>query len=622
MKRLLCSLCVAFLIPQLLGASCKKPPRVEIQSPAHGLFTTASSVTVSGVVKNVGAQLAALTVNGVPATVQSDKSWSVDVPLDPTRIFQPILAELTHTGNGQTARDRRVVHFGDSRADGAFSEASVALRLSDDGLDAVEPLVSSLVNLDVASLLPVGTEVISNFCAIDGGFLGCLGRVDVFIANPPASFSGFGLNVDSMAGFAAGDVFVNDVRVDLDIDGSDLAPSCGLRVTASQVSIFGNYGLSPDAADPTTIDVNLLGQPGVSFTAFNDQFTSGLCDFPLIGDLIQLILGDIEPVVVDGLVDFLDDPDGGGPADAPLADGIETALAGIEIAGPIGDSLAVDLLAPLFTVDEDANGITLGSDSAFIANVGTGAGQCDAPAGAPDLAGSYHIDEVFPVFGPGTPVNGLPYGLGLSISTSAFNQLLKAQVECGLLVTSLTELALPPLIPDPTPITSDLLALFVPEFADLPAGTQLRIDIAPSLAPVVTGQVGPQGELSELRMAHLDVEVVLDSNGVVQIGGAVDADLGLDLAFDNVTSSLLFQLGTPTAAEVGVVILQNPLGADAAALEQFILPQVIALLLPELASDLAEFPLPDFLGLALQGVEVSRQGEFVSLFADLVPTTP
>ncbi|MBW2234784.1 MAG: hypothetical protein JRG85_05210 [Deltaproteobacteria bacterium] len=49
------------------------------------------------------------------------------------------------------------------------------------------------------------------------------------------------------------------------------------------------------------------------------------------------------------------------------------------------------------------------------------------------------------------------------------------------------------------------------------------------------------------------------------------------------------------------------------------LPSAIA---AGLASSLAEFPLPTFLHLGLQGVEVSAEGEFMSLFADLVPPTP
>jgi len=618
--RLGAALGLALLLASTLGMSCKKPLEVTIGSPAHGSFTTAGQVAVSGEVRGGGKlENIVLTVNGTAVPVNPDRTWSTTVSLDTAEVFQPVLAEATNAA-GKLSRDRVVVHYGESRADGALSEESVALRLNDSGLDAVEPLVSGLVDLDLATLLPTGTTVIDGFCAVDGGFLGCLGRVDVSVASPEPSFSSFGLDVDSMSGFAAGDVTVNDIRVDLDIDGSGVAPSCGLRVTASQVSILGDYGLDPSTSDPTQIDVNLLSPPAVTFTSFNDEFTSGLCDFPLIGDLIQLIIGDIQPVVTDGLRDFLDDPDGGGPADSPIADGIEVALEGIQIAGPIGEALGVLLDAPLFQVVEDVDGITLGSDGAFVADVGTGPGQCPAPEGAPDLAASYHIDEPFPTFGPTTPAGGLPYGLGLSVSSSAFNQLLKSQVECGLLTVTLTELSLAPM-GDPVPITSDLLALFVPEFSSVEPGTPMRIDIRPSLAPVVTGEAGANGELTQLEIAGLEIEVRTDEGtDALMLGGRVDTELGLDLAFD--AGSLLFQLGDPTAELVDVTILENPLGTNAAALEDAVLPAVIATFLPDLASDLAAFPLPEFLGLNLDGVEVSRQGAFLSLYADLTPSSP
>ena len=63
------------------------------------------------------------------------------------------------------------------------------------------------------------------------------------------------------------------------------------------------------------------------------------------------------------------------------------------------------------------------------ASVGSGPGQCDAPASAPDLLASLHVPNPFPSFLATTP-GGLPYELGICISTSAFNQLLRAQSEC------------------------------------------------------------------------------------------------------------------------------------------------------------------------------------------------
>jgi len=70
-------------------------------------------------------------------------------------------------------------------------------------------------------------------------------------------------------------------------------------------------------------------------------------------------------------------------------------------------------------------------------------------------------------------------------------------------------------------------------------------------------------------------------------------------------------------------ITVNKIAADEVALETSVLPAVISLLLPSLASDLAEFPLPEFFGLQLNVVEVARPdeggspSEFLSIFAEL-----
>jgi hypothetical protein len=608
-RRLIVVLSVLAFGTQLGGLCVSNPTKLFVDTPVHGSFSTASMVTVSGSVEIKQVSDALLTVNGAPVVVQPDKSWSIDLALDPAKVFNPFLVQLTNLSGNVVRRKRVVVISGESAADGDFSLDSLALRLNDTGLDAVEPLVSTLVDLDIAALLPVGTEVISNYCAVRDPLFGfCVGEVDVEVDSPPPTFSSFGLNVDSMDGFAAGDVMVHDVRVDLYINGSGLAPSCGLRVTADSVSILGDYQLSPDAGDPTLIDVNLMGQPGVAFDAFDDEFTSGLCDFPLIGDLIQLIIGDIQPVVTDGLRDFLADPDGGGPQDAPIAEGIEVALADISIAGEIGAGLGLNLEAPLFTVDEDDDGITLGSDARVTSD------PCTPPPGAPDLSGSLHVPEAFPTFGATTPISGLPYGLGICIGTSAFNQLLKAEVECGLLATELTQIDFGG---GPVAITAGVLSLFIPELANVDPNLPLTVRLQPTLAPVVTGNPGPQGELAELRMGGLNVELYEPSNDVVLVDGQIDFRAGLDFAFDDMAGELVPTLGTVAAGDISVDIVGNTIMTNPTQLAtvlEFLLPSV----LPTLGDSLGSFPLPQFLGLDLQSVAVEQNGEFISLFADLV----
>ena len=170
----------------------------------------------------------------------------------------------------------------------------------------------------------------------------------------------------------------------------------------------------------------------------------------------------------------------------------------------------------------------------------------------------------------------------------------------------------------PLPITSTLLALLAPEFAQLPPNTPLRIDIAPTLAPIVTGQAGPGGEVADLRVSHVLIDIVEAASGIVRLEAALDARLGMDLAFLPDGSGLGIHLGEPQPANFALAITYNPLGVDEAQLETA-LPGLIRPLVPQLAGALSSFPLPSFFGLALQGVEVSRNADFLSLFANLNP---
>jgi hypothetical protein len=49
------------------------------------------------------------------------------------------------------------------------------------------------------------------------------------------------------------------------------------------------------------------------------------------------------------------------------------------------------------------------------------------------------------------------------------------------------------------------------------------------------------------------------------------------------------------------------------------LPPLLEPVLPTLGAGLGSFPLPAFFGLALESVEVSRTGQFLTLYANLAP---
>ena len=601
------------------GAACNKFD-VFINTPLHGVFTTATSAVVSGSYTLLPAGEVSVTVNGVPASSLNTaaRTFSHTVPLSASAIFNPVLVTLTHLPTGDNVRDRIVVIRGNSVADGSFSPQSTALRINDRGLDALEPLVGEMAagDLDVGALIPPGTPVTSG-CFIDS-FLGCLGSANVYITSPAPSIDALAIAFDAQTGSVFGDINLSNLVVHVQIDGSGLVPTCGLRLTASNLRLTGNYTLSPHPLDASNIDVNLVTPMGVQFSNFNETFTSGVCDWPIIGDIIQALLPDVQALTADGIKSFLDDPDGSGPQDSPIAAAIEDVLAGISITGPVGEGLGLQLESPLFGVTVDNAGITLGSNSRFTVSVGTGPGQCVPPFGAPDFTHSYSVSSSFPTFGANSPALNKPYGLGICISTSGFNQLLRGQTECGLMRTSITEIdpdgagPIPPLT-----INSTILSVLIPEFGQLPLNTPLRVDIAPTLAPVVTGTAGPGGELTGLKIAQISMKVVEPGPEKIWLAGAIDLPLGMNLAFLPDGSGLSIGLTEPSPGDLTIAIINNPLGVNAADVEQNVLPNLIAPLVPDLAGALSGFPLPQFFGLAINGVEVSRTGQFLSLYADL-----
>ena len=599
---------------------------VVIDSPLHGSFVDGNTVTVTGHYTELPGTQTSILVNGESPIHwnPADRTFEHTLTLTPENLadlINPIKVTLINTETGDDVRDRVVVVAGSSVRNGAFSPESVALRLNETGLASMQSLVASLATsgLNIGSLMPVGQALLPYQCFIDTGFLGCWGGASLAISNPAPSFGGVGLTIDSKPTVVGADIAVNSLRVDVSLNGTGLVPNCGIRMTASRLSLDGDYSLEPAAVNPSHVSVDLVGPMSTQFTGFKITFTSGICSWPIIKQILEAVapaLG-VEKMATSAMGDFLKDPDGSGPQKAPVAEGIETALEGVNVSGPVGEGVGLTFDAPMFEIAEDDSGITIGADSRFTVSVGTGLGQCTPPPGTPVLAASYSPYEPFPTFGPTTPILGAPYGLGISISTAGFNQLLRGQTECGLMRSSLTEIDMDgPEGAPASPITSDLLSAFVPEFAFLPSGTPMQIDLAPTLAPIMTNSAGPHGELAELLIGQLGINIVEQATGKIWLHGAFDASLGLNLAFKPDGSGLAIELSKPATSDVTITVIDNPLGTDERAVET-VLPNIMAPMIPSLAGALSGFPLPQFFGMSIQGVEVSRSGKFLSLFANL-----
>ena len=589
------------------AAACELP-RVVITTPVNGVFSLAATANVTGYVENVNLNNVTLTVNGAPVTIQPDKTFSTTVNLNPAVVFNPVLATLTRINDGEKQNARVVVIAGPSIAEGGYSPNGIGMRFNDSGLNAIEPAVEDLVDINPAELIPPNTVVINDYCYQDSIF-GCLGRVDVSISgSPPPSIGGFSIDMDSQTNFVAADIALNNLYVRANVDSvSGIGFSCTIDITSNVVNIFGDYGLSPQVGQPTQIDVDQIGANDVVLGGFNDStncagFLGGVVEL-----LIDLFIGDIKGLFETALEDFLNAEDGNG--NTPIAGAIETALEGIEIAGPIGDGLGVVLDTPMTAALEDPVGIT------FKINAAATASTPDPEA--PNLTASYDVPETFPTFGANTP-NGVPFGLGITLSTSAFNQLLRAQIESGLLRTELQQIDLGG---GPISLTTGLLAGFFPEFAILPPATPIAVRLAPTIAPVLTGAAGPLGEIAELKMAQLMADIVADpntSNEVVLATIAVDARLGFNMAFS--MGAITLAITPPGPADLTIALIENPLSVDEAAV-QSVVPALLGPLLPSLADALGSIPLPQFFGLQLQGVEVSRlSGGHMGIFANLTPT--
>ena len=615
------------------GSTCNLI-EVELTSPTHGTFTQGSSIATTGVIspQPVPGDVT-LTVNGSPVAYNaSNGTFSTNVSLSAVEIFNGILAKVSQASTGYSVQDRRVAILGDSVATGAQLAQSTALRINDSGFDALGPILTAGVPLDPSSLIAPGTAVIQDECFQDT-FLGCAASATVRLTsialNPTTPF---GLDIDSMTNFIAGDVFLYDldvkVSVDITIIGFINTDCPELRFQSTVTTIAADYTLEPDPGDPNVIDVNQSpGSLSVNLGGFNQTANCGGIGF--VSAMIDLVAGNLSGTLESALVDTLDDPDGSGPQDAFVAQAIEDALAAIELTGPLGDGFGVDLQTPLFAIPEDTSGITLASGSIITPQ--------NPDPGSPQFARTLELPTVFPFaqLGGTVPGTGTSYDLGIALSDSAFNQILAAMISSGLLSLELTE------IPDltggggaPQPLTAGLfcgLGLFGQTLnGQLTAGycgvnplTTLTLRIVPTLAPALTGNTGAGGEIAELDISHLRIEIFEGVSGVSEV---LHAALAVDLrsAFDLVVGSvpgggvgLIPNIGVPAADDIDLVLLENPLLLDEDLVKDFV-PVLLTEALPGLVNVFPPIALPQFLGLVPTPVDVVRTGpDFIGIYLNL-----
>jgi hypothetical protein len=592
-----------------------------VNSPRSGDIEPGPTVVVEGTIPASYGATGVLTVNGVVTPMNADRTWSATVPS--TSGFTTPVEVVFDPPGSLDYRQRLAVVNGPEIPAGAYSPNGVGMKFTDSGLAGLGPVVKDLAGgaFDIGGLLMSQNPIVDQ----ENAFL----HFDITGNVYEAGIGGVDIATGAAANGVTADIDIDDLFVGLTLnirDGLLINMNCNLEMQIPTTSINGTFDLAPVAGDPSHVDVNMIGAPGVTTSALTYEFISGSCDDGsfLIGDLVNAFAGPmIQDLVAGGFATNLGDPDGAGPADSPIADAIETSLAEISIAGEVGAAVGVNLDAPFTAINESASGIQLQADADFFSTVGNGPTVCQPPAHAPTLDGTYDVPGAFPDLGNTTP-SGDPFGLGLTISASGFNQLLGAMTECGIINQELTEITLNGLT---LPVSPALLSAFDPAFATLAPTTPMKIRVKPTAAPFLTSQPGPNGEMGQLVLANLEIEfiAILPDFGnaeVVQASVAVDAPLGFELAYDEVNNVLAPTITPPVAADVDARVIINNIGVNEAGIET-ILPAVFPSMVGGLSDSFAAFPLPSFLGLNIELVDLQRQGGYFVIYANLnnVPQT-
>jgi hypothetical protein len=589
--------------------------------PPEGSIVDTETVVVTGELPSAAEPGGTVVVNGVTGTFTGTHTWSAEIPMTEVGYVTVVRAVYTELDGGRYVQNSALIN-GPKVDDGERSPDGVGMRFTNTGLDGLGGVINDLAgsSFDISGLILAQHPLIP---PTDAGL-----GVTITGSAYEAGSSGVSIDAASTAGGVTTHITVNDLFIGLDLQLSGLlSGACKLELSIPATTIDAAFDLAPDPADGAKVDVNLVGAPAVATQDVSYQFISGICDpsTPLLGSIIDSQAGSaIEGTVKDGFAGQLGDPDGAGPADSSIADAIETALAQISIAGSIGEATRANLDAPFTRIDEGADAIDFRADADFFSTFGTGPSDCVQPPGAPDFTSSYDVSGTYPTLG-GTSPGGSPYGLGLVISSSAFNQLLSVMTECGLLNQDMTEV---PLGGTTLPVNSSVLAALVPEFGTkLPAGTPMLIRIDPQAAPFLTdAPSGPGGETAELMLADLHVQFIqpvaatptAPASEVTWLSLAVDAPLGFDLAFDDAAGALAPTITPPAASAVTTRVHSNSIGTNEATVSA-----VFSSLFPSfvggLSSSFSAFPLPGFLGLDLDVIEVARQGNSYVLYANLNP---
>ncbi|GIW41502.1 MAG: hypothetical protein KatS3mg076_2079 [Candidatus Binatia bacterium] len=562
-------------------------PELRMIEPPHGSLVAPGAVDVRGSAVSAP-EGAYVTVNGFPLPLGPGGEFQARLPV-PSVPFFPVLSELV-LGFEVLARDRVVVLPGPFLPRGHLVPGGISVRLTESGLDKLEAAATEALLLSAEDVLPPGTKVLDDRCVLRAPLVGCLEEVDATVDE--ITLEGAEIHFDAVEGALETELLLEGLALVVDVDGTTADCTVRIRVDATTVRAF--FDLLPEPEDPTRIGVDQTGPVSVDFSGFHETANcSGV-----LGSVVELLLPDTEALLRGGLEDLLGDPDGPGPLDAPLAEALEVELSDLRVDGQVVAEL-FELRGVFSTIEEDAEGVV------FVLDAGVGALRPSV-----ELPGSHHVAEMAPDL-RGDPA-GASHDMGLCVSTSFLDRFLSAASEAGLFRARLREL---PLVP-PVPLRAGVLAFFLPAFARLDPELPVEIDVRATVAPFSTGAPGPRGEVRDLLVPHLLVEVLDPNSRLLRF--AVDGTAGLEVFALGEDGTVRPAVSLPDPRNLTIVVLENRVGARVENLSRSLG------LLFTLAGSGFELPPLSLLGvgeLAFLPDEPRTKGGIPCIFGELEPAT-
>jgi hypothetical protein len=557
-------------------------PDVTITAPITGQITNNSSVTVTGKIIGDISKASVLLVGGSPVSFSpttGDFSTSVALPSDGVHIIE---ATVQAFSLGTENRDSVVVLKGVALPLNQRVPDGNHNRLNNSGFSAISDLV--LGGLD--SQLNLQGQVING------------GTVTTFTHGTITSTIG-------AIGANAAQITINLPNLHLVLSGIDsgiLGITCDLDYTAQNVEIVYSANVEPGGSPLGNNLTAYTNSIQTIYTNDNASLSGGFLGICSLATLLVDVKGQLQDGFSSGIA-------------GELPSGLNEALTGINIAGPLGEALNLVIDALYASVPEDSGGITFNVNSNVIAT--------QIAPDAPNITETLNPAQPGPpVLGPDVPGSSppYPYDLAFCLSDGFLNRFMSAFMLAGMFNQSIST------VPDPgggPPITINTTLLGTlfgdPTYDTVCPGCPVTLVLRPTVAAVTRApKAGEEGDVV-LVIPNYRLDAVADNSGtpvpLVSATLVFELPVKLGAAGSNVS---------PTVGELTVdnfKVVDNPIGAD----EDALAAGIIALF-PQAASSLgglfAEVPLPPFEGKQIYAVGSGYNVSCAGLYLSFTPPPP